>query len=38
MREIRDLMKFLRLGVLVGLDLIRPSRAEYRLPARWTAR
>lgn len=35
---IRILLKFMGLGVLVGLDLLRPSRPEYRLPARWLAR
>jgi len=35
---IRILLKFAGLGLLVGLDLVRPSRPEYRLPARWLAR
>jgi len=35
---IRIFLKFAGLGVLVGLDLLRPSRPEYRLPARWLAR
>lgn len=38
MRVTRTLLKFLGLGLLVGLDLLRPSRPEYRLPARWLAR
>jgi hypothetical protein len=38
MRVTRTLLKFLGLGLLVGLDLIRPSRAEYRMPARWLTR
>jgi|GEM_PF-2062272 len=38
MYVIRILLKFAGLGLLVGLDLVRPSRPEYRLPARWLAR
>ena len=38
MRTIRTVLKIVGLGLLVGLDLIRPSRAEYRMPARWLAR
>ncbi len=38
MDVMRTLLKFLGLGLLVGLDLVRPSRPEYRLPARWLAR
>jgi len=38
MRVTRTLLKFMGLGLLVGLDLLRPSRPEYRLPARWLAR
>jgi hypothetical protein len=38
MDVVRTLLKFLGLGLLVGLDLVRPSRPEYRLPARWLAR
>lgn len=34
----RTLLKFMGLGLLVGLDLLRPSRAEYRMPARWLTR
>lgn len=34
----RTLLKFMGLGLLVGMDLLRPSRAEYRVPARWLAR
>lgn len=34
----RTLLKFVGLGLLVGLDLLRPSRPEYRLPQRWLAR
>jgi len=34
----RTLLKFLGLGLLVGLDLVRPSRPEYRMPARWLPR
>ena len=34
----RILLKFMGLGLLVGLDLVRPSRAEYRMPARWLTR
>jgi len=35
---IRIMLRFLGIGVLVGIDLLRPSRPEYRLPARWLAR
>lgn len=35
---IRILLRFSGLGLMVGLDLVRPSRPEYRLPARWLAR
>lgn len=38
MRVTRILLKFAGLGLLVGLDLLRPSRPEYRMPARWLAR
>lgn len=38
MQTLRIMCRFLGLGVLVGLDLVRPSRPEYRLPARWLAR
>lgn len=38
MRVTRTLLKFLGLGLLVGLDLVRPSRPEYRMPARWLTR
>lgn len=38
MRVARTMLKFMGLGLLVGLDLLRPSRAEYRMPARWLAR
>lgn len=38
MRKIRTLLNLTGLAFLVGLDLVRPSRAEYRLPARWLAR
>lgn len=38
MRVTRVFMKFLGLGFLVSLDLLRPTRPEYRLPARWLAR
>ena len=34
----RIMLKFLGIGFLVGVDLLRPSRPEYRLPARWLAR
>jgi hypothetical protein len=34
----RTLLKFMGLGLLVGLDLLRPSRAEYRMPSRWLTR
>lgn len=34
----RIFARLLKLAALVALDLVRPSRAEYRLPARWTAR
>ena len=34
----RTMLKFMGLGLLVGLDLLRPSRAEYRMPARWLPR
>jgi hypothetical protein len=32
------MLKFLGLGLLVGLDLVRPSRPEFRMPARWLTR
>ena len=35
MLVLRTLLKFMGLGLLVGVDLVRPSRAEYRMPARW---
>jgi hypothetical protein len=38
MRVTRTLLKFLGLGLLVGLDLVRPSRPEFRMPARWLTR
>jgi hypothetical protein len=38
MHVARIMLKFLGLGVLVTLDLLRPSRPEYRLPARWLTR
>lgn len=34
----RTMLKFMGLGLLVGLDLLRPSRAEYRMPERWLTR
>lgn len=34
----RTMLKFLGLGLLVAVDLVRPSRPEYRLPARWLPR
>jgi hypothetical protein len=38
MQTIRTLWKFLGLGALVVVDVLRPTRPEYRLPARWLAR
>ena len=38
MQVMRTLLKFMGLGLMVGLDLVRPSRPEYRLPSRWLAR
>lgn len=38
MQTFRTMCRFLGLGMMVGLDLIRPSRPEYRLPARWLVR
>lgn len=38
MRVMRTLLKFMGLGLLVTIDLLRPTRPEYRLPARWLAR
>lgn len=38
MQTIRTLWKFLGLGALVAADILRPTRPEYRLPARWLAR
>ncbi len=38
MRTMRTLLKLMSLGLLVGLDLLRPTRPAYRLPARWLAR
>lgn len=38
MQVARTMLKFIGLGLLVGLDLLRPSRAEYRIPARWLVR
>ena len=38
MRTLRTLLRLTGLALLVGIDLVRPSRAEYRMPARWLAR
>lgn len=38
MGVMRNLVKLVGLAILVGVDLMRPIRAEYRLPARWLAR
>ncbi len=38
MRTMRILLKFVGLGALVAADILRPTRPEYRLPARWLAR
>lgn len=38
MRVARIIVKVLGLGLMVGFDLVRPSRAEFRMPARWLAR
>jgi hypothetical protein len=38
MQTLRIMFRFLGLGLLVGLDILRPTRPEYRLPARWLAR
>ena len=38
MRAVRIILKVLGLGLMVGFDLVRPSRAEFRIPARWLAR
>lgn len=38
MQTIRTLLKFMGLALLVSLDLMRPTRPGYRLPARWLAR
>ena len=38
MRVTRDFIRLIGLAALVGLDLIRPSRPAYRMPARWLAR
>lgn len=38
MHVTRTLLKFMGLGLLVGLDLVRPIRPQYRMPARWLAR
>lgn len=35
MRTLRTLLKFMGLGLLVGVDLLRPTRPAYRMPARW---
>lgn len=38
MRVAQIIVKVLGLGLMVGFDLVRPSRAEFRMPARWLAR
>ncbi len=35
MRAAHDIIRLIGLAALVGLDLIRPSRSAYRMPARW---
>jgi hypothetical protein len=37
MGVMRDMAKLMALAWLVAFDLVRPSRPEFRLPARWTA-
>jgi len=36
MKFVRDIVELARLATWVALDLLRPSRPEYRLPARWS--
>jgi len=37
MRGARDLLRLLRLVLMVAADLVRPVRPEFRLPQRWQA-
>lgn len=38
MRRVRSLFRTVGLLAMVAADLLRPTRPEYRLPARWLAR
>ena len=38
MQTARVLFKFIGLAMLVGADILRPTRPDYRMPARWLTR